>query len=154
MKHRKVYMDHFSFNIEFPNWIHHVLFASETYSCQLRLKSTPEDDVVPMQPGSGETHVLYVARPFFEHIYHCFAWKSEYYEISEAEYVYVNISASRIALEMIWSLMFLIQKESPVDVLLLKLLQWQRNLYDFPNQLATLCLSSLNRSYCRFSYLL
>ncbi|XP_052141879.1 uncharacterized protein LOC127761609 [Oryza glaberrima] len=31
----------------------------ETYSCQLRLKSTPEDDVVPMQPGSGETHVFF-----------------------------------------------------------------------------------------------
>ncbi|CAN6253199.1 unnamed protein product [Urochloa humidicola] len=31
----------------------------ETYSCQLRLKSLPEDDVVPMQPGSGETHVFF-----------------------------------------------------------------------------------------------
>ncbi|XP_062221931.1 uncharacterized protein LOC133921176 [Phragmites australis] len=31
----------------------------ETYSCQLRLKSSPEDDVVPMQPGSGETHVFF-----------------------------------------------------------------------------------------------
>ncbi|KAG8059356.1 hypothetical protein GUJ93_ZPchr0002g23236 [Zizania palustris] len=30
----------------------------EIYSCQLRLKSLPEDDVVPMQPGSGETHVF------------------------------------------------------------------------------------------------
>jgi hypothetical protein len=33
--------------------------SSETYSCQLRLKSSPEDDVVPMQPGSGETHVFF-----------------------------------------------------------------------------------------------
>ncbi|KAK3155350.1 hypothetical protein QOZ80_2BG0202080 [Eleusine coracana subsp. coracana] len=31
----------------------------ETYSCQLRLKSTPEDDMVPMQPGSGDTHVFF-----------------------------------------------------------------------------------------------
>lgn len=31
----------------------------ETYSCQLRLKSSPEDDTVPMQPGSGETHVFF-----------------------------------------------------------------------------------------------
>uniref|UniRef100_A0A0D9VLB5 MHD1 domain-containing protein n=1 Tax=Leersia perrieri TaxID=77586 RepID=A0A0D9VLB5_9ORYZ len=31
----------------------------ETYSCQLRLKSSPEDDLVPMQPGSGETHVFF-----------------------------------------------------------------------------------------------
>ncbi|CAM0944009.1 unnamed protein product [Alopecurus aequalis] len=31
----------------------------ETYSCKLRLKSSPEDDVVPMQPGSGETHVFF-----------------------------------------------------------------------------------------------
>lgn len=32
---------------------------SETYSCILRLKSSAEEDVVKMQPGSGETHVLY-----------------------------------------------------------------------------------------------
>ncbi|KAG8072473.1 hypothetical protein GUJ93_ZPchr0006g44245 [Zizania palustris] len=31
----------------------------ETYSCQLRLKSSPEDEVVPMQPGSTETHVFF-----------------------------------------------------------------------------------------------
>ncbi|KAM0873373.1 hypothetical protein ACQ4PT_038102 [Festuca glaucescens] len=31
----------------------------ETYSCKLRLKSSPEDAVVPMQPGSGETHVFF-----------------------------------------------------------------------------------------------
>uniref|UniRef100_A0ACD5YQX9 Uncharacterized protein n=1 Tax=Avena sativa TaxID=4498 RepID=A0ACD5YQX9_AVESA len=31
----------------------------ETYSCKLRLKSSPEDDVIPMQPGSGETHVFF-----------------------------------------------------------------------------------------------
>uniref|UniRef100_A0ACD5Z5S1 Uncharacterized protein n=1 Tax=Avena sativa TaxID=4498 RepID=A0ACD5Z5S1_AVESA len=31
----------------------------ETYSCKLRLKSSPEDDMVPMQPGSGETHVFF-----------------------------------------------------------------------------------------------
>ena len=34
--------------------------SPETYSCFLRLKSLAEDDAVRMQPGSGETHVLYV----------------------------------------------------------------------------------------------
>lgn len=34
--------------------------SPETYSCFLRLKSTEEEDAVRMQPGSGETHVLYV----------------------------------------------------------------------------------------------
>lgn len=33
---------------------------SETYSCRLRLKSLTEDDTIMMQPGSGESHVLYV----------------------------------------------------------------------------------------------
>lgn len=37
-----------------------LLVFSETYSCQLRLKSSAEDSCVRMQPGSGETHVLYV----------------------------------------------------------------------------------------------
>ncbi|KAG1366588.1 hypothetical protein COCNU_13G003780 [Cocos nucifera] len=31
----------------------------ETYSCQLRLKSSSEEDWVRMQPGSGETHVFF-----------------------------------------------------------------------------------------------
>ncbi|KAM7261772.1 hypothetical protein ACFE04_020849 [Oxalis oulophora] len=31
----------------------------ETYPCLLRLKSSPEDDVTPMQPGSGESHVFF-----------------------------------------------------------------------------------------------
>ncbi|XP_042449618.1 uncharacterized protein LOC122034435 [Zingiber officinale] len=31
----------------------------ETYSCQLKLKSSPEDDCVKMQPGSGDTHVFF-----------------------------------------------------------------------------------------------
>lgn len=33
--------------------------AQESHSCLLRLKSSPEDDVVRMQPGSGETHVFF-----------------------------------------------------------------------------------------------
>lgn len=33
--------------------------SSETYSCFLRLKSSSEEDAIRMQPGSGETHVLY-----------------------------------------------------------------------------------------------
>ncbi|XP_072981230.1 uncharacterized protein [Typha angustifolia] len=33
--------------------------VQETYSCQLRLKSSAEDDWVPMQPGSGEKHVFF-----------------------------------------------------------------------------------------------
>ncbi|KAF8377347.1 hypothetical protein HHK36_030724 [Tetracentron sinense] len=32
--------------------------VQETYSCLLRLKSSIEEDVVRMQPGSGETHVF------------------------------------------------------------------------------------------------
>lgn len=32
----------------------------ETYTCFIRLKSSAEEDAVPMQPGSGETHILYV----------------------------------------------------------------------------------------------
>ncbi|XP_030495450.2 uncharacterized protein LOC115711246 isoform X2 [Cannabis sativa] len=32
--------------------------AQETYSCLLRLKSSPEEDAMRMQPGSGETHVF------------------------------------------------------------------------------------------------
>ncbi|KAG9137431.1 hypothetical protein Leryth_020632 [Lithospermum erythrorhizon] len=31
----------------------------ETYACLLRLKSSPEEDAVKMQPGSGETHVFF-----------------------------------------------------------------------------------------------
>ncbi|GAB4861340.1 hypothetical protein Ancab_036501 [Ancistrocladus abbreviatus] len=31
----------------------------ESYSCLLRLKSSPEEDAVQMQPGSGETHVFF-----------------------------------------------------------------------------------------------
>ncbi len=34
--------------------------SSETYSCLLRLKSSPEEDAIRMQPGAGDTHVLYV----------------------------------------------------------------------------------------------
>ncbi|XP_020090273.1 uncharacterized protein LOC109711557 isoform X2 [Ananas comosus] len=33
--------------------------VQETYSCQLRLKSSAEDSCVRMQPGSGETHVFF-----------------------------------------------------------------------------------------------
>ncbi|XP_074560041.1 uncharacterized protein LOC141816107 isoform X1 [Curcuma longa] len=33
--------------------------TQETYSCQLKLKSSPEDDHIRMQPGSGETHVFF-----------------------------------------------------------------------------------------------
>ncbi|KAK1277239.1 hypothetical protein QJS04_geneDACA019628 [Acorus gramineus] len=33
--------------------------VQETYSCLLRLKSSPEEDAVRMQPGSGETHVFF-----------------------------------------------------------------------------------------------
>ncbi|XP_021861749.1 uncharacterized protein [Spinacia oleracea] len=33
--------------------------AQESHSCLLRLKSSPEDDVVRMQAGSGETHVFF-----------------------------------------------------------------------------------------------
>lgn len=36
----------------------------ETYTCQLRLKSMPDDELVPMQPGSGESHVLLVLNLF------------------------------------------------------------------------------------------
>ncbi|XP_022863818.1 uncharacterized protein LOC111383866 [Olea europaea var. sylvestris] len=32
--------------------------VQESYSCLLRLKSSPEEDAVRMQPGSGETHVF------------------------------------------------------------------------------------------------
>lgn len=35
------------------------LLLSETYSCMLRLKSMSEENVVRMQPGTNETHVLY-----------------------------------------------------------------------------------------------
>ncbi|CAL9748396.1 unnamed protein product [Musa acuminata subsp. burmannicoides] len=31
----------------------------ETYSCQLKLKSSPEGECIRMQPGSGETHVFF-----------------------------------------------------------------------------------------------
>ncbi|KAK4801554.1 hypothetical protein SAY86_022041 [Trapa natans] len=31
----------------------------ETYSCFLRMKSSVEEDAVPMQPGSGETHIFF-----------------------------------------------------------------------------------------------
>lgn len=34
--------------------------VQETYSCKLRLKSLAEDNAIMMQPGSGESHVLYV----------------------------------------------------------------------------------------------
>ncbi|GAB2219633.1 hypothetical protein Droror1_Dr00007270 [Drosera rotundifolia] len=33
--------------------------VQELYSCLLRLKSSPEEDAVRMQPGSGETHVFF-----------------------------------------------------------------------------------------------
>ncbi|KAL2892899.1 Hemin import ATP-binding protein HmuV [Bienertia sinuspersici] len=33
--------------------------VQESHSCSLRLKSSPEDDAVRMQPGSGETHVFF-----------------------------------------------------------------------------------------------
>ncbi|KAG8373426.1 hypothetical protein BUALT_Bualt11G0023000 [Buddleja alternifolia] len=33
-------------------------FITESYSCLLRLKSSPEEDAVRMQPGSGETRVF------------------------------------------------------------------------------------------------
>lgn len=38
----------------------HLQMPSETYSCLIRLKSLPEEDAIRMQPGSGDTHVLYV----------------------------------------------------------------------------------------------
>lgn len=44
------------YNIEWPVRFCH----SETYSCKLKLKSLAEDDAIMMQPGSGESHVLYV----------------------------------------------------------------------------------------------
>ncbi|KAL9665332.1 hypothetical protein QQ045_020751 [Rhodiola kirilowii] len=34
-------------------------YVQETYSCLLRLKSSDEDDSVPMQPGSSEAHVFF-----------------------------------------------------------------------------------------------
>ncbi|KAB1203895.1 hypothetical protein CJ030_MR8G020764 [Morella rubra] len=37
----------------------HLPMSSETYSCLLRLKSSPEDDAIRMQPGSGDTHVFF-----------------------------------------------------------------------------------------------
>jgi hypothetical protein len=40
----------------------HFFLASVTYSWQLRLKSSPEDNVVPMQPRYGESHTLYVQK--------------------------------------------------------------------------------------------
>lgn len=43
--------------------------STETYSCFLRLKSSTEEDAIRMQPGSGETHVLYV---LLSHIYFLF----------------------------------------------------------------------------------
>ncbi|XP_041021346.1 uncharacterized protein LOC121262803 isoform X2 [Juglans microcarpa x Juglans regia] len=33
--------------------------VQETYSCLLRLKSSPDDDAIRMQPGSGDTHVFF-----------------------------------------------------------------------------------------------
>lgn len=33
--------------------------VQETYSCLLRLKSTPEDDAIRMQPGSSDTHIFF-----------------------------------------------------------------------------------------------
>ncbi|KAK9758272.1 hypothetical protein RND81_01G219800 [Saponaria officinalis] len=33
--------------------------VQETHTCLLRLKSSPEEDAVRMQPGSGETHVFF-----------------------------------------------------------------------------------------------
>lgn len=39
-------------------------FLSETYSCLLRLRSSPEEDAVCMQPGSGEAYFLSVLFPF------------------------------------------------------------------------------------------
>lgn len=36
------------------------MVVSETYSCLLRLKSLTEEGAVKMQPGSGESHLLYV----------------------------------------------------------------------------------------------
>jgi len=44
------------YNIDWPVRFCH----SETYSCKLRLKSLAEDNAIMMQPGSGESHVLYV----------------------------------------------------------------------------------------------
>nr|XP_011468515.1 PREDICTED: uncharacterized protein LOC101309103 [Fragaria vesca subsp. vesca] len=35
------------------------LSSHETYSCLLRLRSSPEEDAVQMQPGSGETHFFF-----------------------------------------------------------------------------------------------
>ncbi|KAI4388701.1 hypothetical protein MLD38_001006 [Melastoma candidum] len=35
------------------------IVQAETYSCLLRLKSMGEEDVIRMQPGSGETHVFF-----------------------------------------------------------------------------------------------
>jgi hypothetical protein len=49
----------FSFFL-FSIFLFHLQMLSETYSCLLRLKSSPEDDAIRMQPGSGDTHVLYV----------------------------------------------------------------------------------------------
>lgn len=43
-------------------WLNGILFLiAESYSCLLRLKSSPEEDALRMQPGSGETRVLYVS---------------------------------------------------------------------------------------------
>jgi hypothetical protein len=33
--------------------------VQETYSCLLRLKSSPEEDAIRMQPGAGDTHVFF-----------------------------------------------------------------------------------------------
>lgn len=33
---------------------------SETHSCMLRLKSSPEEDAIRTQPGAGDMHILYV----------------------------------------------------------------------------------------------
>lgn len=35
--------------------------STESYTCQLRLKSATEQDAIRMQPGSSESHVLYVS---------------------------------------------------------------------------------------------
>ncbi|KAH9690466.1 Pesticidal crystal cry8Ba protein [Citrus sinensis] len=47
----------------------------ETYTCMLRLKSSTEQDAIRMQPGSGETHVLYVPLSYFHLLLKSeFAW--------------------------------------------------------------------------------
>ncbi|KAK9109094.1 hypothetical protein Sjap_017154 [Stephania japonica] len=53
--------------------------VQETYSCLIRLKSSPEGDAVRMQPGSGETHVFFPDGPGDDLIIEVQDSKGKYY---------------------------------------------------------------------------